>query len=183
MSADNAPPGPVPGATRQLRLRDGREVALRPIAEGDAREIEQAFERLSAQSRYNRFMRHKKSLDSQALQRGVHPRPGRDCAFVATVPAADGFDIVGAAQYVRADENDDRVCEFSVTVAEDWRRCDLASTLIRSLIPQARQDGYQIMEGWVAAGNDAMLQLAERLGFALAPAEGEAGVLHVQYRL
>ncbi len=166
-----------------VRLRDGREVTLRPISEGDAAEIEQAFDRLSAQSRYQRFMRHKKSLDSAALQRGVRPRPGRDCAFVATIPAADGFDIVGAAQYVRADEDDDRVCEFSVTVAEDWRRCDLAATLIRSLFPPARRDGYQVMEGWVACGNAAMLGLACKLGFAVEPADGEAGVSHVQYDL
>lgn len=174
----------APQATaRQVRLRDGREVLLRPIAASDAAEIEQAFERLSAQSRYHRFMRHKKSLDEAALQRGVRPRPGRDCAFVATIAAIDGFDIVGAAQYVRADEDDDRICEFSVTVAEDWRRCDLAATLIQELFVQARKDHYRIMEGWVAAGNDAMLELAHKLGFAMEPAEGETGVLHVFFRL
>lgn len=175
-NSTHSPAGPV-------RLRDGRQVTLRPIAEADAAEIEQAFERLSAQSRYHRFLRHIKSLDSAVLQRGVHPRPGRDCAFVATIAAADGIDIVGAAQYVRVDEDDDRVCEFSVTVAEDWRRCDLAATLISALWPQARQDGYRIMEGWVAASNTPMLELTRKLGFVLAPAEGEADLWHVQYRL
>lgn len=176
------PPGSPP-PVRQVRLRDRREVTLRPIDAGDAHEIQQAFDRLSALSRYNRFMRHKKRLDPQALERGVRPRPGRDFAFVATVAAADGFDIVGAAQYVRADEDDARVCEFSVTVAEDWRRCDLAATLITALFEPARRDGYAIMEGWVAAGNDAMLALARKLGFTVDPAAGEAGVLHVWHAL
>ncbi len=87
---------------RRLTLRDGREVTLRAIVETDAVEIAHAFERLSDDSRYYRFMQHKKELDPAALDRGVHPRLGRDFAFVATSPTADGFDIVGAAQYVRA---------------------------------------------------------------------------------
>jgi hypothetical protein len=41
---------------RCLRLRDGREVTIRAIVEDDAPEIVQALERLSAESRYHRFM-------------------------------------------------------------------------------------------------------------------------------
>jgi len=92
---------------RRIRLRDGREVTLREIEEGDASKIVAAFERLSAESRYSRFMQHKKQLDAGALERGVHPRPGLDYVLVATVPAPDGIDIVGAAQYVRAQTGDD----------------------------------------------------------------------------
>ena len=91
---------------RSVRLRDGREVTLRAIGAADAPEIVQAFERLTAESRYSRFMQHKRQLDPAALDRGVNPRPGQDYVFVATVPATDGIDIVGAAQYVRVREGD-----------------------------------------------------------------------------
>ncbi|BDI07318.1 hypothetical protein CATMQ487_42880 [Sphaerotilus microaerophilus] len=166
-----------------VQLRDGRTVTLRAITEADAPEIEQAFERLSAQSRYDRFMRHKKHLDSASLQRGVHPLAGRDFAFVATIPAPDGIDIVGAAQYVRADEGGDQTCEFAVTVAEDWRRCHLATTLMTALLAQAQRDGYTTMEGWVTASNSAMVELAGRLGFTLDPAPGDTAVLRVRHAL
>jgi L-amino acid N-acyltransferase YncA len=174
---------PPPAASHCVHLRDGRAVTLRAITAADAPEIEQAFERLSVQSRYDRFMRHKKHLDGEALQRGVHPRAGRDFALVATIPAADGIDIVGAAQYVRADEADARTCEFAVTVAEDWRRCDLAATLMTGLFDQARRDGYLTIEGWVAASNTAMLELARKLGFTAEPAPRDAAVQHVERRL
>ena len=52
---------------RRITLRDGREVTLRAIVEGDATKIVQAFERLSAQSRYYRFLSHKKQIDDAAL--------------------------------------------------------------------------------------------------------------------
>jgi RimJ/RimL family protein N-acetyltransferase len=166
-----------------ITLRDGREVTLRAIAEADATEIVQAFERLSAQSRYYRFMVHKKQLNDAALQRGVHPRPGRDFVLVATIPAADGIDIVGAAQYVQAGDPDEKTCEFAVTVAEDWRGSGLATKLLASLVCRARRDGYETMEGFVVAENTAMLALARKLKFKVEPVPGDATVLRVQRAL
>ncbi len=168
---------------RCIRLPDGREVRIRAIVETDAPEIVQAFERLSAASRYFRFMRHKKQLEPAEVERGVHPRPGRDFAFVATIPAADGIDLVGAAQYVRADETSDKTCEFAITVAEDWRGNGLASTLLASLLRRARRDGYEVMEGRVIAENTPMLRLARKLGFKIDPIPGDASVLRVQRAL
>ncbi len=161
---------------RSVRLGDGREVRIRAIAEADAPEIVQAFARLSADSRYLRFNQYKKQLSNADLQRGVHPRPGRDFAFVATIPAADGIDIVGAAQYVRADELKD-TCEFAITVAEDWRNVGLGHTLLASLVRRARRDGYAVMEGWVIAENAPMLRLARKLGFRIDPVPRDATVL------
>jgi RimJ/RimL family protein N-acetyltransferase len=165
---------------RLITLHDGREATLRAIVEGDAPEIVQAFERLSAQSRYSRFMEHKSQLDDDALQRGVHPRPGRDFVFVATIPAADAIDIVGAAQYVQADDANGKTCEFAITVAEDWRGSGLAAKLLASLVRRARRDGYETMEGLVIAENRAMLALARKLNFKAQPVPGDATVLRVQ---
>ena len=164
---------------RRLRLRDGREVTLRAIGPADAPEIVQAFERLTAESRYARFMQHKRQLDPAALERGVHPRPGLDFAFVATVPAPDGIDIVGAAQYVRALDDDPSTCEFAITVAEDWRGSGLATQLLASLVRRARRDGYTRMEGAVIADNSKMLALARKLGFKVHPEPDDAGVVSV----
>ena len=168
---------------RRIRLRDGREVTLRSIVEADAPRILRAFERLSPESRYYRFMQHKKKLNDTALQRGVHPRPGRDFVFVATIPVADGIDIVGAAQYVRADEGNDKICEFAITVAEDWRGTGLAAELMASLVRRARRDGYESMEGLVIAENRAMLALARKLKFTMKPVTGDATVFLVQRSL
>ena len=181
--------------SRRIRLRDGREVTLRPIVADDKARIVAAFERLSADSRYRRFMSHKKKLDEAALERGVHPRPGQDCAIVATVPApahgsdasdaldASGVDIVGAAQYVRVDDGDAHTCEFAITVAEGWRGSGLANRLMARLVRRARRDGYTTMEGWVLADNAPMLALARRFRFLIEPAPGAPGVMRVRRAL
>jgi RimJ/RimL family protein N-acetyltransferase len=165
---------------RRMTLRHSRGVTLRAIVEADATEIVRAFERLSAQSRYYRFMIHKKHLNDAALQRGVHPRPGRDFVFVATIPADDNIDIVGAAQYVRADDRNRRTCEFAITVAEDWRGSELATKLLGSLVRRARRDGYETMEGLVIGENTAMHALARRLHFKVGPVPGDATGVRVQ---
>lgn len=156
---------------------------MRAIVEADATEIVQAFERLSAESRHYRFMQHKRQLDDAALQRGVHPRPGRDFVFVATMPAPDTIDIVGAAQYVQAGDVADRTYEFAITVAEDWRGIDLATKLLASLVRRARRDSYEKMEGLVIAENIAMLALARKLNFKAEPVPGDATVVRVQRAL
>ena len=175
--------------TRRLTLGHRRKVTLRAITAADAAEIVQAFERLSADSRYQRFMQHKKRVDQAALDRGVRPVPGHEFAFVTTVPAADGIDIVGAARYVRADDEHGKgqgkagrsgnSCEFAITVAEDWRGSGLATALLASLIRRARHDGYRTMQGLVFAGNAPMLALARRLHFTVELQPGDGTIVRV----
>lgn len=168
---------------RRVHLHDGRVVTLRAIDTADAPEIVQAFERLDQESRYSRFMQHKRQLDPGALGRGVNPRSGQDFAFVATVPAADGIDIVGAAQYVRVDAGDPTTCEFAITVATDWRGSGLATRLLASLIRRARRDEYTRMIGLVMAGNSRMLALARKLKFTAEVVSGDAAVVRLERSL
>lgn len=175
-----APPAATPRhRPRRFRLRDGREVMLRAVTEGDKAEIVQAFDRLSADSRYLRFMRYKKQIDPAALEQGVHPHPGDAFVLVATVPAADGIDIVGAAQYVHAAKSAGRTCEFAVTVAEGWRGGGLAARLLQGLLRRARRDGFDTMEGWVLAENLPMLTLARRLHFRVEAVDDDTTLFRV----
>jgi RimJ/RimL family protein N-acetyltransferase len=173
-------PRPRPPAAyrpRTVVLPGGRRITLRAIVEADAAEIVQAFERLSADSRYLRFMQHKRAIDPAELQRGVRPVAGREFAFVATVPADDGIDIVGAARYVPAPGED--TCEFAITVGEDWRGTRLSDRLLASLMRRARRDGYRIIEGLVLAANAPMLALARRARLQVEPQAGEPTVMRV----
>ncbi len=173
-----------PAATfrrRTLTLRDGRRATLRAVHPGDAAEIGQAFERLSTDSRYMRFMQHKKQLDPAVVARGLNPLPGREFALVATVPAADGIDIVGGARYVAGSATD--TCEFSITVAEDWRGSGLAPRLLRTLMRQAASDGYAFIEGLVLSENEPMLALARGLRFNVAPWAQDATVTIIRKAL
>ena len=199
--AIDAQPKRLAQPQRLLTLRDGRQVTVRAAVASDAAEMIQAFNRLSADSKYARFMAHKKQLNLAALERSLHPVPGQAFVFVATVPASDGLDIVGAAQYVRADSNsnsdsdsdsdsnsdsndsDKRACEFAITVAEDWRGSGLAVHLLASLVRRSRRDSYETMEGLVIAGNRPMLAVARKLRFKVESVPADATVVRVERQL
>jgi RimJ/RimL family protein N-acetyltransferase len=164
---------------RRIVLRDGRSVLLRAIDPGDKGELAQAFQRLSAESRYLRFMHHKTELSEEELSRSTTPLWGREFVFVATVAATDGYDIVGAARYVQAASGADR-CEFGITIADAWQGSGLASRMMRSLIRRARIDSYRVMEGDVLSGNGAMLALAQRLKFSCRSRSDDATLVLVE---
>lgn len=167
---------------RRLRLRDGRCVTLRAAVEADAAELVQAFARLSPQARYQRYMRGKSAPDLEALHRDVRPVAGEEFTFVATVPAADGIDIVASARIVRSASNAGHaraICEFAITVGDDWRAVGLGRALLAALLRRARYLGYRSIEGFVLAANAPMLGCARRLGFAVAPLAGEPSIRRV----
>ena len=168
-------PGPDAGITeRDLALRDGRTVHLRSVSPADEAEILQAFERLSDEARYMRFMRIVNAPDRDRLRTVLASFPEAGIGLVATVPADDGLDIVGSAIAVYS--ADRTSCEFAITVASGFGGVGLAKALMIELIDEARRRGLAAMEGFVLSQNRAMLGLAKRLGFSIAYEPDDASV-------
>ena len=173
MATDNDPAAPGP-AERDVVLRDGRTVHVRPVSAADEAEFLQAFERLSSEARYMRFMRVVHEPDRVRLHAVLGSFPEGGVGFVATVPAADGIDIVGSAVSVFTPDRSS--CEFAITVASGFGGLGLAKTLMMALIDESRRRGVKEMEGFVLAQNKSMLGLARRLGFAIEREPGDASV-------
>jgi RimJ/RimL family protein N-acetyltransferase len=144
-------------------LRDGRQVVLRGLQVEDKAALRAAFHRLSADSRYTRFMMSMSDLPEAMLEAATHPVPGREIALVAVSNASGAQRIVGGARCAGAPGSD--TCEFAVTVGDDWHGLGLAKRLMATLIDAARAQGFRCMEGYVLASNTSMRRLAKRLGF------------------
>ena len=157
-------------------LRDGRTVHVRAMRPTDEAELVQAFERMSNDARYMRFMRFVREPNLERVRKALASFPERGIGIVATVPAADGIDIAGSATYLVG--NDPAICEFAITVASDFGGVGLASTLLTALIAAAKRRGITEMDGFVLAANQPMLRLARRLGFSIA-ADPEDGSVRV----
>jgi len=162
-------------------LRDGRVVRVRAMSGSDDAEILQAFDHLSADARYMRFMRVVREVDRDRLRKTLASFPERGFGIVATVPAADGFDIVGSAIFV-IDKNPS-VCEFAITILPEYGGAGLGRTLLSTLIATARRRGLKEMEGFVLAVNRPMLKLASRLGFSIARDPDDVSVCNCRLSL
>jgi acetyltransferase len=150
-----------------ITLRDGRSVHVRAIRPTDEAEFVQAFGRMSEQARYLRFMRVVREPNLERLRTALASFPEGGIGIVATVPAEDGFDIVGSTIAIIGSERSS--CEFAINVASAYGGAGLASALMRMLIAAATQRGLKLMEGFVLTENEPMLRLARRMGFSVTP--------------
>ena len=154
-----------------FRLRDGRIVHIRAMRESDQAAILQAFDRLSPEARYMRFMRVVGEPNIERLREALASLPESGLGIVATV---DGTDIVGSATFFIG--RDPTRCEFATTVIGDYGSLGLGRALMTALIAAAKQRGLHEMEGFVLAKNQPMLRLAARLGFSISPDPDDASV-------
>jgi len=164
-----------------VTLRDGRAVHLREMRPADEAELLQAFGRMSDDARYMRFMRSVREPNMERVRKALASFPEDGLGIVATVPAADGIDIVGSAIYVIG--NDRSTCEFAINVGSAFGGVGLARTLMTALIESAKKRGLKEMEGFVLAENQPMLRLASRLGFDIAPDPDDRAIRLCRLRL
>jgi RimJ/RimL family protein N-acetyltransferase len=119
-------------------------------------------------------MRVVREPDPERLRAVLASFPESGIGVVATVPAADGIDIVGSAIAVFA--ADGPSCEFAITVASEFGGVGLATRLMTTLIDEAKRRGLKEMEGFVLKQNHSMLRLATRLGFRIESEPGDPTV-------
>jgi acetyltransferase len=144
---------------------DGTEVTIRPIKPEDA-ELEVEFVRkLSAETKYYRFMNTMRELPPAMVARLTQIDYDREMAFLATIEQ-DGKEVeTGVCRY--AVNPDGESCEFAVVVADDWQHRGLARKLMHVLIETARNKGILYMNGIFLANNERMLKFVQGLGFVL----------------
>jgi acetyltransferase len=147
----------------EWRAPDGTCVVLRPIRPEDAQREQEFVARLSAQSRYLRFMQAIRELTPSMLARFTQIDYGRDLALVAMVSEPGRERQVAVARY--AADPDGVSCEFGIAVADDWAGRGLGQHLLRRLATLARERGLATMYGVVLPRNAGMLALARRIGF------------------
>jgi acetyltransferase len=147
-----------------VRLRDGTQLAVRPIRPEDA-ELERAFVHgLSDQSRFFRFFYQLNELTPAMLARFTQVDYDRELALVAVATDSAGAEeFVGVARYIA---NPDREsAEFAVVVADAWQHRGVARSLMERLMAAAKRNGLARFEGAVLRENQNMLRFTAALGF------------------
>jgi acetyltransferase len=98
----------------------------------------------------------------------------REMALIAVVTQDDGDAEVGVARYVSRPGGE--VCEFAIVVSDEWRGRGIGARLMRSLIQNARERGFRIMDGEVLTANARMLALMQSLGFRMERDRQDPGI-------
>ncbi len=143
-------------------LRNGTDVAIRPIQHDDGPRIRAAYKLLSPESRYARFLAAKPNLSSAEVEYLVDVDPANHVALVATV-AREPERIVGVARFVRLPD-DPRVAEFAVVIGDEWQGQGLAGELLGRLARQAPAYGIERVRATMLADNQRAHRLLNGLG-------------------
>jgi RimJ/RimL family protein N-acetyltransferase len=151
----------VTSAESTVELRDGRTVLIRPIAPDDKELLNDAFLRLSEESRRRRFLTPATELTAEDLHYLTEVDHHRHEAVVAIDPAEGR--LVGSARYVQV-PGEREAAEVAVAVADDWQRRGVATALLAGLSVRARENGVERFRAYVASDNSVVLDALERAG-------------------
>ena len=141
-------------------------MVIRPVRPDDLERAIDFSERLSARSRYLRFLSPRRQTPEE-IRRFTLIDVRREAAVVGIAGLGGEEHQVGVARFVHIPASLD--AEFAIVVADEWQGCGLGRRLLEALIGTARQHGRRSLVGTTLSENRAMLSLAGRLGFKSRP--------------
>lgn len=152
-------------------------VELRPIRPEDGSALQQFYAQASQEDLRMRFFAARRSIPVSELARYSQIDYDREMTFVLMrSDAQTAGQMIGEVRAVC--DPDNQRAEFAIQVAPGHQSQGLGLRLMKKLIDYLRQHGTAELTGLCLMGNQPMLGLAHRLGFAitLRPEEGHAAL-------
>ena len=146
-------------AVRDVRLRDGREVLLRPTRTSDTGAMHELFYRLSEEDVETRFLQKLTSLTDSVAQYLCSVDYDQEMAFAAVVGPPEHERIVAASCYYLSPASG--LAEVAYMVDPDWQSAGLGTILHSGLVEYARQHDARGLTADVLLGNSRMMHVFE----------------------
>lgn len=154
----------------------GSDVTIRPYRAADFDRQRRFFQEISQHARQMRFMSPCNEVSEQILSLLANVDHRTHLALVAEEDNDDGRTMIGEARFA-ADADDERTCEFAITLADHMRGRGLGRTLLKDLERRARNLGYTAMRAETLADNRAMIRLAQASGYSVVRHRAAPGLL------
>src|SRR5262249_22576440 len=147
---------------RDVRLRDGRAIRVRPTRTTDSRAMQELFYRMTDEDVHTRFFRKLRSLTDAAAQHLSSVDYEEEMAFAAVIGPPERERIVGTSCYYRNPATG--LAEVAYMVDPDWQGAGLGGVLHRSLVDYAGDHGIRGFTADVLPQNLSMLRVFQRAG-------------------
>jgi acyl-CoA hydrolase/GNAT superfamily N-acetyltransferase len=161
---------------RDVRLRDGREVVMRPTRTGDAGPMQGLFYRMSEEDVHTRFFQKLTSLTDKAAQHLCSVDYKEEMAFAAVVGPSARERIVAASSYYLSPATG--LAEVAYMVDPEWQGSGLGTILHAGLVDYARRQGARGLTADLLATNARMMRVFEHGEYSLS-VDTDAGVSEV----
>ncbi len=165
------------GPARDVILRDGGTLRLRPPGRADVEALVEFFSRLSPESIYQRF-HGSLHVTPQLVESFVDPDWDDLGSLIGTL--GDDGRIVALAEYVRL--RDPVSAEVAFAVSDELQGRGIATRLLEQLAAEAAAHGIESFVAEVLAGNRPMLRVFEDAGFDVTRSLA-AGEVELRFRI
>lgn len=149
---------------RQVTLKDGREIEVRPIRGEDSFNLLTFHNQLSEESIRFRYFHNKTGLSKSDLSHLTQINYDRQMAFIAEQTHEDGSKEILGVSRIWTDPDNIRT-EFSVIIRDDLQGLGLGSLLMKTIIAYSKGVGTLEMIGKIMVDNHPMRGLMKYLGF------------------
>ncbi len=164
-----------------MTLRDGTRAHVRPMQPTDADDLARGWHDLSKQSIRHRFLHTVKRMSPEQTRRRATVDFDQEVAIVATVPKAEGVELVGGARYVVLPGGE--AAEVTFLVKDAWHGRGVATGLLDRLMTHARTHGLREFRAFVLEGNHEMLGVFHRSAPNPVRSRLEDGVHEVRFSI
>jgi acyl-CoA hydrolase/RimJ/RimL family protein N-acetyltransferase len=165
---------------RDVELRDGRHIRMRPTRAGDRRGLQELFHRLSEKDVTTRFFNRLTSLTDQAADHLCNVDHDEEMAFAAVTGPPENERIVATSSYYR--DPRDAFAEVAYMVEPAWQGTGLATAMHAITVDYARRHGVRGFTADVLMSNPAMLTVFRRGAGHTLQMDADAGVYEVRMR-
>ena len=161
------------GEVRDVRLRDGREVCLRPTRTTDSGAMQELFYRLTEEDVQTRFFQKLSSLTDTVAQYLCSVDYEDEMAFAAVVGPSERERIVATSSYYLSPATG--LAEVAYMVDPEWQGAGLGGLLHARMLEYARGRGVLGFRADVVMGNARMMRVFKSAGHKLS-VRTESGV-------
>ncbi|NDL63943.1 bifunctional acetate--CoA ligase family protein/GNAT family N-acetyltransferase [Acerihabitans arboris] len=148
-----------------VMLKNGEQCLFRPILPEDEPLLKQFIGEVTPEDLYFRYFSEITEFTHEDLAYMTQIDYDREMAFVAVRQNEAGTSIIGVTRAFSDPDNTD--AEFSVLVRSDLKKMGLGRLLLEKMIDYARHHGLKRLTAVTMPGNQGMISLAKKLGFAV----------------
>lgn len=149
---------------RQMTLKDGTQVLVRPVKPTDERLVQEFFYAMSDREVYYRFLHTIKAFPRKDMQRMVNVDYHREMPVVAVSGKLGHEEVAGVARYILG--HDDQP-EVDFAVKDTFQGKGLGRAMMNTLVEIAQGRGFKGLNAYVMPDNQASLRILYSLGYAV----------------
>jgi len=145
---------------REVALRDGARLRLRPIRPEDQERLVAFYDRLSRHTAYQRFFTVMRRLPPDWAHLLANVDYERRLALLAEHGPPEAPDLVGVARYEPTDQAD--TAEIAFVIQDGWQNRGLGTLMLDALLAAAEARNIRRFRAYVLANNARMIDLLVR---------------------